>query len=126
MVFKHHRKILLGVMLKVLRRIFGLKRDEVTGEWRKFHHEELHDLYSSPSSVGVLKSRRRRWAGHVALRREGRGVYRVSVQNLRERDHCGDPGVDGWMILRRNFRKWNVGVWTVLSWLKIKKGCGHL
>jgi hypothetical protein len=51
---------------RVLRRIFGSKRDEVTGEWRKLHNEELHDLYSSPNIVRVIKSRRTRWAGHVA------------------------------------------------------------
>jgi hypothetical protein len=56
---------------KVLRRIFGPKRVEVTGEWRKLHNEELHDLYSSPSLVRVIKSRRMRWAGYVA--RMGRG-----------------------------------------------------
>jgi hypothetical protein len=50
----------------VLRRIFGLKRDEVTGEWRKLHNEELHDLYSSSSIIRIIKSRRMRWAGHVA------------------------------------------------------------
>jgi hypothetical protein len=52
---------------RVLRRIFGLKRDEVTGEWRKLHIEELHDLYSSPSIIRIIKSRRMRWEGHVAL-----------------------------------------------------------
>jgi hypothetical protein len=52
---------------RVLRRIFGSKRDEVTGEWRKLHNEELHDLYSSPSIVRIIKARRMRWAGHVAL-----------------------------------------------------------
>jgi hypothetical protein len=51
---------------RVLRRIFGPKRDEVTGEWRKLHNEELHDLYSSPSIIRIIKSRRMRWAGHVA------------------------------------------------------------
>jgi hypothetical protein len=51
---------------RVLRRIFGPKRDEVTGEWRKLHNEELHGLYSSPSIVRVMKARRMRWAGHVA------------------------------------------------------------
>jgi hypothetical protein len=51
---------------RVLRRIFGLKRDEVTGEWRKLHNEELHDLYSSPSIIRIIKSRRMIWAGHVA------------------------------------------------------------
>jgi hypothetical protein len=50
----------------VLRRIFGAKRDEVTGEWRKLHNEELHDLYFSPNLVRVVKSRRMKWAGHVA------------------------------------------------------------
>jgi hypothetical protein len=51
---------------RVLRRIFGLERDEVTGEWRKLHSEELHDLYPSPSIIRIMKSRRMRWAGHVA------------------------------------------------------------
>jgi hypothetical protein len=51
---------------RVLRRIFGLRRDEVTGEWRKLHNEELHDLYSSPSIIRIMKSRRMRWAGHIA------------------------------------------------------------
>jgi hypothetical protein len=51
---------------KVLRRIFGPKRDEVTGRWRKLHNEELRDLYSSPSIIRIIKSRRMRWAGHVA------------------------------------------------------------
>jgi hypothetical protein len=50
---------------RVLRRIFGPKRDEVTGEWKKFHNEELRDLYSSPSIIRIIKSRRMRWAGHV-------------------------------------------------------------
>ena len=64
---------------RVLRRIFGPKRDEVTGEWRKLHHEELNNLYSSPNIVRVIKSIRMRWAGHVARMGEGRGVYRVLV-----------------------------------------------
>ena len=63
----------------VLRRIFGPKRDEVTGEWRKLHNEKLNNLYSSPSIVRVMKSRRTRWVGHVARIGEGRGVYRVLV-----------------------------------------------
>ena len=63
----------------VLRRIFGPKRDEVTGEWRKLHNEELNDLYSSPNIVRVIKSRRMRWAGHVACMGESTGVYRVLV-----------------------------------------------
>jgi hypothetical protein len=58
---------ILGVFEnRMLRRIFGPKRDEVTGEWRKLHNEELHDLYSSPSIIRIVKARRMRWAGHVA------------------------------------------------------------
>jgi hypothetical protein len=59
---------------KVLRRIFGPKRNEVTGKWRKLHNEELRELYSSPSIIGIIKSRRMRWAGHVA-RMEKRNAY---------------------------------------------------
>ena len=63
----------------VLRRIFGPRRDEVTGEWRRLHNEELSDLYSTPNIVRVIKSRRMRWAGHVAHVGEEWGVYRVLV-----------------------------------------------
>jgi hypothetical protein len=71
---------------RVLRSIFGPKRDEVTGEWRKLHNEELHDLHSSSTLVRVIKSRRMKWAGHVARMREDKVLYRVLVGNLRERD----------------------------------------
>jgi len=64
---------------RVLRRIFGPKRDEVTGKCRKLHNEELYDLYSSPYIIRVIKSRRMRWARHVARMWERRGVYRVLV-----------------------------------------------
>ena len=64
---------------KVLRRIFGPKSDEVSGEWRILHNEELNDLYFSPNTVQVIKSRRMRWAGHTARMGERRGVYRVLV-----------------------------------------------
>jgi hypothetical protein len=72
---------------RVLRRIFGLKRDEVTGEWRKLHKEELHDLYSSPSIITTINPRRMRWEGHVA--RMGRRGTRVSCwrESQRARDH---------------------------------------
>jgi len=63
----------------VLRRIFGPRRDEITEEWRRLHNEELNDLYSSPNIVQVIKSRRMRWAGHVARMGEEKGVYRVLV-----------------------------------------------
>ena len=63
----------------MLRRVFGPKRAEVTGELRKLHKEELSDLYSLPNIVRVVKSRRMRWAGHVARMGEGRGLYRVLV-----------------------------------------------
>jgi len=66
-----------------------------------------------------------RWAGHVARIGARRGVYRVLVGNLRERNHLEDPGVDGRMILRWIFRKWDVGVWTGTSWLRIGTGGGH-
>ena len=64
---------------RVLRRVFGPKRDELTGEWRKLRNEKLTDLYSLPNIVRVVKSRRMRWAGHVARMGEDRGVHRVLV-----------------------------------------------
>ena len=67
---------------RVLKRIFGPKREEVTEEWRKLHNEELNDPYSSPNILRVINSRRMRWAGHVACVRERRGVYRVLVGKL--------------------------------------------
>jgi hypothetical protein len=85
---------------RVLRRIFGPKRDEVPGEWRKLHNEELNDLYSSPDIVWVIKSRRMRWVGHVAHMGERKGIYRVLVGKPEEKNHLEDPGVDGKVILR--------------------------
>jgi hypothetical protein len=64
---------------RVLRRIFGTKRDEVTGEWRKLHNEELRDLYSSSSVIRIIKSRRMRWACHAARMGEKRKAYRLLV-----------------------------------------------
>ena len=111
---------------RVLRRIFGSKRDEVTGEWRKLHNEELNDLYCSPNIFRVIKSRRMRWAGHVARIGERRGVYRVLVVKREGKNHLGDPDVDGRIILRWIFRKWDLGGWTGSSWHRIGTGGGHL
>jgi hypothetical protein len=88
----------------VLRRIFGPKRYEVTGEWRKLHSGELHNLYSSPDIIRQIKSRRVRWAGHVARMGEGRNVYRVWWESPKERDHLEDRGVD-----ERMGSKWTLG-----------------
>jgi hypothetical protein len=72
---------------RVLRRIFGLKRDEVKGEWRKLHNKELHDLYSSPSIIRIIKSRRMRWAGDVARRGRRRTLIDYWWESQREGDH---------------------------------------
>jgi hypothetical protein len=78
-------------MNRVLRRIFGPKRDEVTGKWRSLHNKELNDLYSSPNIIRAIKSRRMRWAGHVARMGEGRGTYRVLVGRPERRRPLGRP-----------------------------------
>ena len=75
----------------MLKRIFGPKRNGVTGEWRKLHNEELNDLYCSPNIVRVIKSRRMRWAGHVASMEEGRGVYRSLVVKSEGQRPLGRP-----------------------------------
>jgi len=76
---------------RVLRRIFGPMRDEVIGEWRKLHNEELNELYCSPNTMRVIQSRRMRWAGHVAHTGEERGVYRVLVGEPEGRRPLGRP-----------------------------------
>jgi hypothetical protein len=111
---------------RVLRRIFGPKRDEVTGEWSKLHNKKLHDLYSSPNIVWVIKSRRMRWVGHIVQKGRREVCIGFWWGNLRERDHWGDPGLDGRIILRWIFRKWDVVVWTGLGWLRIETcECGN-
>ena len=103
----------------VLRRIFGPRRDEVTGEWRRLHNEELNDFYSSPNIVRVIKSRRMRWAGHVAHMGEEMGCRGSWWGNRREGDHLGDLGIDGCIILGRISRRRGVGKWTGLGWPRI-------
>jgi hypothetical protein len=101
---------------RVLRRIFGPKRNEVMGEWRKWQNEELHNLYSSPDIIRQLKSRRMRWAGHVARMGEDRKVYKVLV---------GKP--EGKRALRRPRHRWEVGIrmdlreigWEGMDWIRL-------
>jgi hypothetical protein len=76
---------------RVLRRIFGPKGDEVTGEWRKLHNEELHDLYSSPSIIKIIRPKRMRWSGNVARMGEKRNAYRLSVGKPEGRRTLGRP-----------------------------------
>jgi hypothetical protein len=76
---------------RVLRRIFGPKRDGVTGGWRKLHNEELHNLYSSPNIIRIIKSGRMRWAGHVARMGDKRNVYRLLVGKPEGRRPLGRP-----------------------------------
>jgi hypothetical protein len=120
---------------RVLRRIFGPKRDEVTGEWRKLHNEELHNLYSSPDIIRQLKSRLMRWAGHVARMGEERKVYKVLVGKIEGKRPLGRPrrrwgdgiridlreiglgGVD-WIRLAQDRDRWWVVVNVVMNlWL---------
>jgi len=90
----------------VFRKILEPKRNEVNGKWRKLHNEELNDLPAN--IVRVIKLRRMRWAEHVARMGEGRGMYWVLVGKPEGKRPLGDPGIDGWIILRWIFRKWDV------------------
>ena len=116
---------------RVLRRIFEPKRDGVTGKWRKLHNEELNDLYSSPNILRVIKSRRMRWAGHVARMEEGRGVHKVLVWKPEGKRPLGRPrrrweyniemdlevgrGCEDWMELAEDRDRWRALVSTVMN-----------
>ena len=117
---------------RVLRRIFGPKRDGVTGEWRKLHNEELNSLYCSPNIVWAIKSRRVRWAGHVARMEEGRGVLKVLVGKREGKRPLGRPrhiwednikmdlqevgrGCGDWMELAQDRDSWRALVSTVMN-----------
>jgi hypothetical protein len=95
---------------RVLRRIFRPKSDEVRGEWRKLHNDELNNLYSSPNIVRVIKSRRMRWTGMFRVWEKGVVCTGFWWGNLREGYHWGDPGIDGRIILGWIFGKWYVCV----------------
>jgi hypothetical protein len=107
---------------RVLRRIFVTKRDEVTGEWRKFHSEKLHILYSSPNIITQIKSRRMRWEGHVACMGEERKVYRVLVRKPQGKEPLGRPR-----------RRWEDGIrmhpreigWKDVEWVKLAQDRGQ-
>jgi len=108
-----------------LRGIYGLKRDEVTGEWIKLRNEELNHMYCSPNIGRMIKSIRMRWAGHAARMEERRGVYRVLVGKPMGKRPLGRSRCR-WITLRWISRKWVVGVRTGSSWLRIEAGGGHL
>jgi hypothetical protein len=111
---------------RVLRRIFGPKRDEVTGERKKMHTEELHILYSSPNIIRQIKSRRMSWAGHVACMGEEGNCKRCWWETQNERHYLEDQGIDG-----RKGSEWLLGrlaggVYSGSSWLRIGTGGGLL
>jgi hypothetical protein len=113
---------------RVLRRIFGPKRDEVTGEWRKMHNEELHNLYSSPDIIRQVKSRRMRWAEHVARMGEERRekCTRFWRESPKKRDHLEDQGVGGKMGSEWILGRLAWGVWIGFDWFRTETGGGLL
>jgi len=112
---------------RVLRRIFGPRKDEVTGEWRKAHNEELNDLYTSPKILRVIKSRKMRWEGHVACMGERRGVHRVLVGKPEGKRPLGRPTHRWEDNIKRELQEVGYGwVWTGSSWLRIGRGGGNL
>jgi len=110
---------------RMLRRIFGSTRDEVTGEWRKLHNEELNDLYSSSNIVWDIKQRRMRWAGHVARMGEKRGVYRVLVGKPEEKRPFGRPRRRWEDNIKMDLQEVGFGGMDWLSCLRIGTGGGQ-
>jgi hypothetical protein len=111
---------------RVLRRTFGPKRDEATEEWRKLHNEELNDMYSSSNIIRVIKSRRMRWAWHVACMGEKRGAYRIVAGRPEGRRPRGRPRRRWEDNIKIDFQDVHWGAWTGLSWLRIWTGGGLL
>jgi hypothetical protein len=107
---------------RVLRRIFGPKRDEVTGEWRKLHNEELHNLYSSSDIIRHTKSIRMRLAGHVARMGEERKLYKVLVGKPEGKRPLGRPRRRWEDGIRMDLREIGLEVWIGFYWLRIGSG----
>jgi hypothetical protein len=110
----------------VLRRIFGPKSDEVMGEWRKLHSEELHNLYSSPDIIRQIKSRRMRWAGHMARMGKERKLYKVLVGKPEGKRPLGRPRRRWEDGIRMNLRETGWGVSIGFDWLRIGTDGGLL
>jgi hypothetical protein len=111
---------------RVLRTVFGPKRDEVTGEWRKLHNEELNDLYSLPNIVRVVKSRIMRWVGHMARMRQERGVHKDLVGKPEVKRPLGKPRRRWEDNIKRDLQDVEGVVWTGWSGLRIGTGGVHL
>jgi hypothetical protein len=111
---------------RVLRRIFGPKTDEATGELRRLHNEELNDLFSSPNIIRVIKSRRMKRAVHVARMGEKRGAYRILVGRPEGRRPLGRPRHRWEDNIKMDLQDVGWGAWTGLSWLRIGTGGGLL
>jgi len=116
----------LRVFESMVLRIFGPKGDEVTGEWRKLHNEELNDLYILPNIVRVIESRRMSWVGHVARMGEGRGVCRDLVGRPEGKRPLGRLRRRWEENIKVDCRRWDVGAKTGWSWFRIGTGVGHL
>jgi hypothetical protein len=111
---------------RVLMRVFGPKRSDVTGEWRKLHTEEVNDLYTLSNIVRVVKSRRMRWAGHMARMGEDRGVHRVLVGRLEGKRSLGRPRLRWEDNIKMDLQEVGGVVGTGWSWLRIETDGGHL